>query len=218
MKRYLAILAAILVSCACSKSPSADAQLVVAAAANLTGAFNQIASEFRKQTGAEVVLSFGSTSQLAKQIENGAPFDVFAAADTEHIDRLVEARKILAESRAVYARGRLSLWVPQGEKLGVRTLQDLVRPEIRFISIAQPELAPYGKAHRYLAKRSTMVMDSTGLGPWEANISLRYFKPPPKVSPLTGPSEKSYLAMKLAVSLGDSVGVVPLSLLTTSPL
>jgi molybdate transport system substrate-binding protein len=117
--------------------------LTVAAASNLTGVFDQAAAAFTAQTGIEVVLSYGSTAQLARQIENGAPFDLFAAADTEHIDQLIAAGKLLADSRAIYARGQLALWVPKGE---LSSLDDLTRPEIRMIAIAQPELAPYGQA------------------------------------------------------------------------
>jgi molybdate transport system substrate-binding protein len=93
-----------------------------------------------------VVFSYGSTAQLATQIDNGAPFDVFAAADTPHVDSLVSTGKLLAASRAVYALGQLALWIPQGEPSGIRELQDLRRSQIRFIAIAQPELAPYGQA------------------------------------------------------------------------
>lgn len=145
-RRTILALAALLLGGCSSTPPPEDGKLTVAAAANLTGVFDQVAEAFRKQTGAEVVLSYGSTAQLAKQIENGAPFDVFAAADTEHVDQLLAAGKLTAGSRAVYARGQLALWVPQAEKLGIRTLEDLKRPEIRFIALAQPELAPYGKA------------------------------------------------------------------------
>jgi len=96
------------------------------------------------RTGIKVVNSFASTAQLSHQSENGAPFDVFAAADIGHVDQLVRDGKLLADSRAIYARGKLVLWVPQ--TLSLRTLQDLTRPEVRFIAIATPAAAPYGKA------------------------------------------------------------------------
>jgi molybdate transport system substrate-binding protein len=83
---------------------------------------------------------------LATQIENGAPFDVFAAADTEHVDSLAGTRKLVGESRAIYALGQLALWIPEGGSSGVHELKDVVQPQIRFIAIAQPELAPYGAA------------------------------------------------------------------------
>ena len=94
----------------------------------------------------KLVFSYGSTAELAQQIENGAPFDVFAAADTEHVDALVASGKVRSDSRAVYALGQLAAWIPGGEQTGVRELKDLAGPRVRFIAIAQPELAPYGKA------------------------------------------------------------------------
>jgi len=118
----------------------------VGAAANLTDVFTEVGRAFKAKTGVEVVFSYGSTAQLAQQIENGAPFDVFAAADTDHVDSLVSKGKLVSDSRAVYAIGQLALWIPKGEQSGVRELKDLARQSVRFIAIAQPELAPYGQA------------------------------------------------------------------------
>src|ERR1700722_17918160 len=139
--RWLAIGALVTCGVACRKAEQPD--LTVAAAANLTGVFLQIGQVFTQQTGVRVVFSYASTAQLTQQIENAAPFDVFAAADTEHIDQLVRDGKILRESRVLYARGRLALWNPQGV---VKKLEDLAAPSIRFVAIAKPEAAPYGEA------------------------------------------------------------------------
>jgi len=133
--------AALLCSCGAPK-----AKLTVAAAANLTGVFDEVGSAFKAKTGVAVIFSFGSTAELAQQIDNGAPFDLFAAADSEHVDPLVSARKLIADSRAVYALGQLALWIPNGEQSGIRELNNLTGPRVRYIAIAQPELAPYGKA------------------------------------------------------------------------
>jgi molybdate transport system substrate-binding protein len=121
------------------------ARLTVAAAANLTGVFDEAGRLFQQHTGTEVVFSFGSTVQLSQQIEYGAPFDLFASADTEHIDQLISSGKIEKESRAIYALGQLALWTPFDDT-GVRGLKDLAKPKIRYIAVAQPELAPYGRA------------------------------------------------------------------------
>ncbi len=121
-------------------------EVVVAAAANLTQALKGIGPAFEAETGIHPVFSAASTAQLAQQIEYGAPFDVFLAADTEHVDQLVRKNLIDPASRAVYARGVIALWTPQGDTQGVRRLEDLVSPEIRVIAIAKPELAPYGAA------------------------------------------------------------------------
>jgi molybdate transport system substrate-binding protein len=133
-------------ACGARRAPEPAAQLTVAAAANLTDVLGQVGRAFQAKTGVEVVFSYAATAQLAQQIDNGAPFDLFAAADTEHVDSLVASGKLTAASRAVYAVGQLALWIPKGEQTGVRELQDLKRPQIRFVAVAQPELAPYGQA------------------------------------------------------------------------
>jgi molybdate transport system substrate-binding protein len=136
---------AFLSSCS-SQRATEPTKLTVAAASNLTDVFGEVGRAFQAKSGIQVVFSFGSTAQLSQQIENGAPFDLFAAADTEHVDALVASGKVAADSRVVYASGQLALWIPAGEQNGVRELKDLAGPKVRFIAIAQPELAPYGKA------------------------------------------------------------------------
>ena len=137
-------LCATVLLCSC-RQPAPDSRLTVAAAANLIDVFDEVGHTFKANTGIDVVFSYGSTAQLAQQIEHGAPFDIFAAADTEHIDSLIARKVLTADSRAVYALGQLVLWIPN-EASGVRTAQDLAGPGVRFIAIAQPELAPYGRA------------------------------------------------------------------------
>jgi molybdate transport system substrate-binding protein len=139
-------MAVLLGSCNARRAPEPAAKLTVAAAANLTDVFGEVERAFKAKTGGEVVFSYGSTAELAQQIDNGAPFDLFAAADTEHIDSLVKSRKLTADSRAIYALGQLALWIPKGEQSGVRELKDLTGRQVRFIAVAQPELAPYGQA------------------------------------------------------------------------
>lgn len=121
-------------------------EITVAAAANLTDVFQRIGPRFEELTGVHPVFSFASTSQLAHQIEYSAPFDVFAAADSEHVDGLDRKGLLVAGSRAVYARGILALWIPPGTKTQIGRIQDLANPEVRFVAIAKPELAPYGEA------------------------------------------------------------------------
>lgn len=135
-------LAACLLLATCGPAPE-QPRLTVAAAANLTRAFDRIGEEFTRETGIQVTYSYGATTILAQQIANGAPFDVFAAADAEHIDPLAASGKILPDSRAVYARGLLAVWAPAG---GVHELADLAEPRIKFVALANPKLAPYGAA------------------------------------------------------------------------
>ncbi len=146
----------LLTGCGDSRKP-AGPSLTVTAAANLTRVMDEIATAFEEETKVPVVVSYGSTAQLAQQIEHGGPFDVFAAADTEHIDALVQKGKLQRDSRAVYARGQLVLWVPDtGTR--VQRLEDLTQPAIKYIAVAQPDLAPYGRA---------AVEALTAVGIWE---------------------------------------------------
>ena len=138
--------AALLSACGEQRDPQSRRKLTVAAAANLTDVFSEVGGRFKAKTGVDVIFSYGPTAELAQQIENGAPFDLFAAADTEHIDALVSRGKLTGDSRAVYALGQLALWIPQGERIGIRDLRDLGKQQVRFIAIAQPALAPYGQA------------------------------------------------------------------------
>ncbi len=121
-------------------------ELAVAAAANLSEAAPALGSAFEAGTGIHPVFSFASTAQLCTQIENQAPFDVLLAADEEHIARLERERLLVPGSRAVYAIGILALWIPPGSRAHVERVDDLVKPEVRVIGIAKPELAPYGQA------------------------------------------------------------------------
>jgi molybdate transport system substrate-binding protein len=125
---------------------SAQPELVVAAAANLTDAFAEIGPRFTSQTGVRVVFSFGATADLANQIKNGAPFDLFMSADTAHIDQLESQNLITPGSGLVYARGRLVMWSPPGSKLKLSQVSDLTAKEFERIAIAKPDVAPYGQA------------------------------------------------------------------------
>lgn len=150
MKKLTTVcLALAFVSCnyhSTSNQQTTPEELVVAAAANLTEAFAEIGPRFTSQTGIRVVFSFGATAELAKQIENGAPFDVFAAADTEHIDSLEHAGLLTPGTRAIYARGRLVLWLPAGSALKIGRIEDITAKQFDRIAIAKPDVAPYGKA------------------------------------------------------------------------
>jgi len=139
------LLIASLLLVAPSGTPAADPPLTVAAAANLTEVFEVVKQEFTRQTGIPVTLSFGSTQHLTQQIENGAPFDLFAAADREHIDKLKQEGLLAPSSDALYALGHLVLWCTT-KPSPVHSLADLTNPAVRYVAIAKPETAPYGLA------------------------------------------------------------------------
>jgi len=141
--------------CGCGHTGSNQKQeITVAAAANLTDAFGEIAKQFEAASGIHVIHSFASTGDLTRQIENAAPFDVFAAADVRHVEELAAGGLITPGSRAVYARGRLVLWTSPDSPVQINRLEDLTKPAVRFIAIAKPETAPYGTAAVEALKKS----------------------------------------------------------------
>ncbi len=144
----LSLAATIWTLAACSPSPDAsgDEGLIVAAASSLTTPFDQVSQAFQAQSGTSVILSFGSTGHLAQQIRNGAPFDLFAAADALHVDQLIAEGLLVPETRTVYARGRLVLLVDTRQAPDVQSLRDLPGLQGARIALANPAHAPYGLA------------------------------------------------------------------------
>lgn len=127
-------------------SQKAVPKIRIAAAADLTLAFQEIAAQFAKDTGITAEITFGSTGTAAMQIENGAPYDIFAAADTSYIDKLREKGLILPDSQQLYAQGRIGIATPKN-KPTIQSLQELAaNPSIKKIAIADPSHAPYGRA------------------------------------------------------------------------
>ena len=119
------------------------AELQVAAAADLTGVQPLLGAAFAKKTGVTVRWITGSSGVLARQAENGAPFDVYLSASDSYVRDLVARGVVSKESVTVYAMGHLGLWSASGL---VRELDDLLKPGVRHVSIANPAHAPYGMA------------------------------------------------------------------------
>lgn len=134
------------VSCSSSDWRNDQPELIVAAAANLTNVSSEIGQRFTDKTGVQVIFTFGATADLAKQIENGAPFDVLVAADTVNVERLQTQGLLASDTPQIYARGRLVVWTPAGSQLRLQSIHDLAKPEFERIAIAKPDLAPYGAA------------------------------------------------------------------------
>src|SRR5215470_5477307 len=97
--------------------PPLPTEITVAAASDLTPAFEEIGRAFESTYKTKVVFVFGSTGMLTQQIENGAPMDLFAAANVSYINELDQKGLILPGSKAVYARGRITLWTPADSNL-----------------------------------------------------------------------------------------------------
>ncbi|WP_291989371.1 molybdate ABC transporter substrate-binding protein [Candidatus Accumulibacter sp. ACC007] len=137
----------------------ANAQTVkVAAASDLQFALGEIAARYERESGNKVVLSFGSSGNFARQIPQGAPFDLFLSADEEYIFRLA-GQGLLRDQGQLYAIGRVALLVPHGSSLKVDSeLRDLAAAigdgRLQRLAIANPEHAPYGRAARAVLERA----------------------------------------------------------------
>jgi molybdate transport system substrate-binding protein len=119
------------------------AEIQVAAAADLADVEAPLAAAFQKKSGVSIRWITGSSGLLSKQAENGAPFDVFLSASESYVQELVAHESALADTVAVYATGRLGLWSASGS---VRELNDLLKPSVLHLAIANPAHAPYGVA------------------------------------------------------------------------
>ena len=122
--------------------------LTVFAASDLGPAFKQIVPQFEQTSRTSVTLVLGSTGMLAQQIRNGAPADVFFAANESFIDELTKENLTLRHTHTLYARGRIALVALKSGGIRLGELKDLADAPIRRIAIANPQHAPYGLAAR----------------------------------------------------------------------
>jgi molybdate transport system substrate-binding protein len=148
LRATLLPVAVVVTAYACDAGPRGQAaSLVWAAAADLAAAAPELATAFERETGIKVDITIGSSGQLAQQILNGAPIDVFASADSGWVQQLVAAGKTVPGTESVYARGHLVLFT-MSETLALARIEDVAAPGIQRIAIANPEHAPYGRAAR----------------------------------------------------------------------
>ncbi|MFH6600101.1 molybdate ABC transporter substrate-binding protein [Ectopseudomonas khazarica] len=130
-------------------------EVKVAVAANFTAPMQAIAPEFEKATGHKLVAAFGATGQFYAQIRNGAPFEVFLAADDSTPGKLESEGLTVEGSRFTYAIGGLVLWSAAADYLD-GSAAALKAGQFKHLSIANPKAAPYGLA-------ATQVLDKLGL-------------------------------------------------------
>lgn len=156
-----------LLSCALAHAQGAPAsapiEVRVAVAANFKQTLQRMAEAFTAKHGGKLLVSAGATGQLYSQIVQGAPFDLFFAADVERAERLEREGHAVAGTRFTYALGRLVAWRPQhawrGDLAGV-----LRSREIETVAIANPQVAPYGAAAR------AVLQALEGSTPWSFKL------------------------------------------------
>ena len=144
--RPSALCVLLLWSLAACSSRGTDKRVRIAAASDLTKAFEELGRAFQARTQIAPEFTFGSSGLLAKQIEQGAPFFLFAAANQSFVWNVVAAGRCDAASVRTYGRGRIVVWARDGVIPPAR-LEDLA-DETRYkkLAIANPEHAPYGLA------------------------------------------------------------------------
>lgn len=201
-RRLLPVVAIVASAALTSAALAAEAPVpVIAAAANLQHALPEIVRAFEAAGGGPVRIAFGASGNLARQIVAGAPFELLIAADQSTPQAVIAAGRA-AGPAAVYAIGRLGLFVPAGSKIApdaeLAGLADAVRRgEVRRVVIANPALAPYGRAARE-------VLEGHGLwAPLAGRIAL---------------GENVNQAAQLALAGGVDAALLPVSLTSIAPL
>jgi molybdate transport system substrate-binding protein len=181
-------------------APGADAAsnqpIKVAAASDLAKAFEEVGVAFEKTGGAKVIFAFGSTGNFAKQLREGAPFDVFAAANVSFVDDVVQAGKCDGATKALYARGRIVLFGKKSESPPAK-LEELREERIVKIAIANPEHAPYGKAAKQALTKANLWDEVSKKIVNAENVlgTFQFVK--------SGNAEAGIGALSLAMTMGD---------------
>lgn len=190
-----------LASVTATPTAARDAGPLLAAAASLRPAIDELARVFEQQTGHHIRVSFGATGNLVRQIEQGAPFEAMISADVEGPARLHGAS--LTESRPhIFARGRLALVVPKTSPIAIeRGFESIAlsieQRKLRKFAIANPELAPFGRA-------ATAALERAGLRD--------------RIAPLLVRAENVGQAAQYVASGAADAGLVALSLTRAPPL
>ena len=135
-----------------STATSSADDLYIAVAANFTTPIKQLKLRFTKDFGHNLIVSIGSTGQLYTQIKNGAPYQVFLAADRERPQMLVNENIAVAGSLFTYAIGQLVLWSSHAKLINTDG-KVLFTNKFQHLAIAHPKMAPYGTATKQVLQK-----------------------------------------------------------------
>jgi molybdate transport system substrate-binding protein len=146
-RTILCLLAAVFTLTMWAQPTTTEPQVLrIAAAADLQPVLPSILLEFLTETGVHAEASYQSSATLATQILNGAPFDVFLAADLGFPQRVIAAGLAEETEPVVYARGTLVLWARKDGRFHSLSMDSLNDPALKSVAMANPEHAPYGRA------------------------------------------------------------------------
>lgn len=125
-------------------APAVTAEIQVFAAASLTDALQEIAAAYEKASGDKVLLNLGASSALARQIQEGAPADLFFSADEAKMDGLEKRGLVLKGTRRSLLSNTLVIVVPADSNLKISSANDLATSKIRALALAEPQSVPAG--------------------------------------------------------------------------
>ena len=181
---------------------SLASEILVSAASDLTGAFKEIGAMYEKETGNRVIFNFGSTGILAQQIEGGAPVDLFAAANKRYVDDQEKKGLIIPETKRGYAIGRIVLATPKGG-VKLNSVEELTRPDIKRIAIANPSHAPYGMAAKEAMEKTGSWEKVKDRVVYAENIrqAMQYLE--------TGSVDAAVAALSLVINSDTSYSLIP---------
>jgi len=172
-------------------------ELRIAAAADLKFALDVLVTQYEKQTGKKIQVSYGSSGNFFAQIQNGAPFDIFMSADIDYPRKLEATGLADAGSLYKYAVGQIVIWTPADAPLDIAKLgwNALLQQSVAKIAIANPEHAPYGRA-AIAALRSAGIYD-------QVRTKLVYGENIAQAAQFvaSGNAQAGILALSLALSL-----------------
>jgi molybdate transport system substrate-binding protein len=190
-------------------------ELKVAVASNFQIPAEQIRKLFELETQHKIILIFGSSGKHFAQIANGAPFDIFLAADSSYIDMLEELKLTENGIRKVYAKGKLVLLFSNSKNPNIEAIKKLSKENKLFtliefkklqfshLAMANPDVAPYGRAAQEVLKKlgvDTIFKNKLVIG---ENVQQAH------QFIATGNAELGFLSMAQVVEGGDSYFVVP---------
>lgn len=137
----------------CSASGVSAATIQVFAAASLSDSLKAIAAGYEKQTGDRIAFNFGASGLLARQIEEGAPADIFFSADEARMDSLDNKGLILKNTRQSRLGNSLVIVIAADSDLPIRSANDFTNATVKRIALADPKTVPAGiYAREYLEK------------------------------------------------------------------
>jgi molybdate transport system substrate-binding protein len=140
MKTLALLCAGLLTAAGCARG----AELIVHAAASLTDALKELAPAYEKQSGDKLLFNFGASSQLARQIKEGAPADVFFSADQAQMDNLDKAGLLAPGTRENLLGNTLVIVVPADSAIKIASAADLTKAEVKKVAVAEPNSVPAG--------------------------------------------------------------------------